>query len=78
MGRNRLEDLLDEIGAKPKREKSPYMSYLAKIGNNVVVISEIGTVFRVEFVMNFKLDNLLFENFEELRNWVKETNGTTN
>jgi hypothetical protein len=44
----------------------------------VVVISEIGTVFRVEFVMNFKLDNLLFATFEELRNWVKETHGTTN
>jgi hypothetical protein len=76
MGRNRLEDLLDEIGANPKREKSPYMSYLAKVGDNVVVISEIGTVFRVEFVMNFKLDNLLFATFEELRNWVKETHGT--
>ena len=71
MSRNRIEDLLEEVGAKPKREKSPYISYLAKIGNNVVVISEIGTVYRVEFLMNFKLDNLLFPNFEELRKWVR-------
>jgi hypothetical protein len=71
MSRNRIEDLLEEVGAKPKREKSPYISYLAKIGNNVVVISEIGTVYRVEFLMNFKLDNLLFPTFEELREWVR-------
>lgn len=69
---NRLEDLLVEVGANPKEEKGAYPAYLAKIGKNVVVISHIGTIYRVEFLLNFKLDNLLFTSFEELREWVRE------
>jgi hypothetical protein len=77
MATNRLEDFFNELNIDYKREKGNFLTYIAKVGKYVVVITPAGNRYNVDFLL-VNLPRIPFDSFESFRIWVKEANGTTN